>query len=199
MAGTEGALPLRKVKTQWLPASCQPVTRTRHAGPVTCWYMTPPRVVAEGVKACRYRAWMGLSQPAGSEPCLLKHAGCTMRLDWHQTLMRFRLGVWGLEMNRRNGRCREQRTCRVCGDPHAVEDELHVFLECPCYERLRDEFRQALGFGSRSMLEIMTGGAPAAVAEYLHRLWGLRLEVLRRQERKRGAEGDRDEPRRARH
>ena len=158
-----------------------------------------PRVVAEGVKACRYRAWMGLSHPAGSEPCLLKHAGCTMRLDWHQTLMRFRLGVWGLEVNRPNGRCREQRTCRVCGDPHAVEDELHVFLECPCYERLRDEFRQALGFGSRSMLEIMTGGAPAAVAEYLHRLWGLRLEVLRRQERKRGAEGDRDEPRRARH
>ena len=48
------------------------------------------------------------------------------------------------------------------------------------------------------MSEILTDSPPPAVAEFVHRLWELRLEALRRQGRKRGAEEE-AEPRRARH
>ena len=120
-----------------------------------------------------------------------------MRTDHHQTLMRFRLGVWGLEVNSPGGRPRSERTCRVCGDPNAVEDEFHALLECPCYESLRDEYRQVLGFGNRSMVEVMTESPPTVLAGFLSRLWGIRLEVLRRHARKRGAEGE-DNPTRRR-
>lgn len=146
-----------------------------------------------GVKTCRYLNWMGLSHEPGTHPLWLKHANTVMRLDHHQSLMRFRLGAWGVEVNIPCGRPRAERTCKVCGDPSAIEDELHVFLECPCYERLRDEYRQALGFGHLSMANIMTESPPTVLAEFLFRLWGTRLEVLRRLARKRGTVVD-DEP-----
>jgi len=133
-----------------------------------------------GVKMCRYASWMG-------DPV---HTAAVMAPSVHQTLMRFRLGCWETEVNRPNGRARAERTCKVCGDAAAVEDELHVFCECPCYEQLRDQFEAALGFRHRNMITIMKEAPPAAVGAYLQAVWDTRHAILRRQALKRGRDED---------
>jgi hypothetical protein len=135
-----------------------------------------------GVKLCRYASWMG---PAA-------HTAAVMAPSLHQTLMRFRLGCWETEVNRPNGRARSERTCKACGDGDAMEDELHVFCECPCYEHLRDQFESALGFRHRNMITIMKEAPSAAVAAYLQAVWDTRHAMLRRQALKRGRDGDHD-------
>jgi len=80
-----------------------------------------------GVKMCRYLQWMG--QP--------KHCRGYILPKQHVTLMRFRMCVWPLAVNRPHGREREARWCQVCGNQQAVEDERHVLLECPVYADIR--------------------------------------------------------------
>jgi hypothetical protein len=135
-----------------------------------------------GVKMCRYTGWMG-------DPV---HTATVMVPSLHQTLMRFRLGCWETEVNRPNGRARAARSCKACGDATAMEDELHVFCECPCYEQLRDQFEGALGFRHRDMITVMREAPPAAVGAYLQAVWDTRHAILRRQALKRGRDGDHD-------
>jgi len=143
-----------------------------------------------GVKACRYQCWMSLPLATGGAIEKLMHLDTVMPIGVHQTLMRFRLGCWDLEVNRPAGRTRAQRTCRACGDQSAVEDERHVFFECPCYEHIRDDFYTSLGFGERDMRSILTDGSPRIVAEYLRRVWDTRHNIVQRRARKRACEGD---------
>ena len=133
---------------------------------------------------------MGPPFEAGCEMDKLKHLACVMPLGLHQTLMRFRLGCWDLEVNQPAGRTRAQHTCRVCDDQAAVEDEKHVFYECPCYEHIRDDFRTFLGFGERDMHSILTQGPPRKVAEFLQQVWDTRHTILQRRTCKRACEGD---------
>ena len=135
-----------------------------------------------GVKLCRYVHWMG-------DPV---HGTSVMAPSLHQTLTRFRLGCWETEVNRPNGRARCERTCKVCGDATAMEDELHVFCECPCYEHLRDQFEGALQFKRRDMITIMKDAPPAEVAAYLQAVWDTRHAILRRRALKRGRDGNHD-------
>jgi hypothetical protein len=104
--------------------------------------------------------------------------------------MRFRLGCWELKVNRPNGRERAARTCRLCACG-AVEDELHVFMECPAYDSLQARYGSDLGFQGRSMRTIMTEVPQLALASF----WETRHVALRRTVLKRTREGDDDLPR----
>jgi hypothetical protein len=107
--------------------------------------------------------------------------------------MRFRLGYWELEVNRPNGRERAARTCRLCACG-AVEDELHVFMECPAYDSLRARYGSDLGFQGHSMRTIMTEAPQLALASFLSEIWETRHVALRRTVLKRTTEGDDDLP-----
>ena len=72
------------------------------------------------------------------------------------------VGVWELEVNRPDGRLRAARLCKLC-DTNAVEDELHVFGECPCYAALRAEFEESVGFSRGDMRLAMTTSPPIEV------------------------------------
>ena len=149
---------------------------------------------ASGVKSCRYANWMGLPFKAGDQVQWLAHTKTVMPAAKHQLLMRFRLGCWELEVNRPNGRTRAERTCRVCGDNAAVEDELHVLCECPCYERLRLQYEGSIRFsevGTRGMRAIMLESPPSELASFLHDVWTARRIMLKRHSAKeRLVEGD---------
>jgi hypothetical protein len=77
--------------------------------------------------------------------------------------MRFRLGCWESEVNRPNGRERASRTCSLCACG-AVEDELHVFMECAAFDSLRVKYGSDLGFQGRSMRTSMTEVPQLALA-----------------------------------
>ena len=90
---------------------------------------------------------------------------------------------WDLEVNRPQGRERGCRTCRVCGDQQAVEDELHVLCECPAYEPIRDRYESDLRFKERVMSSIMVEAPPVALASFLDEVWRQRLCILQRHTR----------------
>ena len=86
------------------------------------------------------------------------------------------------------------RNCRLCACG-AVEDELHVFMECPAYDSLRARYGSDLGFQGRSMRTIMTEAPQLALARFLSEIWETRHVALRRTVLKRTREGDDDLPR----
>jgi hypothetical protein len=55
------------------------------------------------------------------------------------------LSCWELEDNRPNGRERAARTCRLCACA-AVEDELHILMECPACDSLQAKYGAILAF-----------------------------------------------------
>jgi exonuclease III len=109
-----------------------------------------------GIKMCRHVRWMGATT----------HLKGYIPPKEHVSLLRFRLCVWALEVNRPGGRPRADRWCRVCGDRHAVEDEKHVLMECSAYEDLRSEL-----FGAstpETMQEAMAHADQRALARLVH-------------------------------
>jgi hypothetical protein len=50
----------------------------------------------------------------------------------------------------------------------AVEDEHHVFMECPAYEGIRQGLRQANGVPNGNMIAVMTLGDQRLLAKALH-------------------------------
>ena len=90
---------------------------------------------------------------------------------------------WDLEVNRPQGRERRCRTCRICGDEQAVEDELHVLCECPAYEPFRDRYECELRFKERDMRSIMMEAPPIALASFLDEVWQERHRILQRRAR----------------
>ncbi len=126
---------------------------------------------------------MGLPFAQGNEPCWLVHADVVMRRGLHQTLMRFRLMCWDLEVNRPQGRKRSCHTCRICGDEQDEEDELHVLCECPAYESIRDRYESDLRFKERGMRSIMMEAPPMALTSFLDEVWRERQCVLQRRAR----------------
>ncbi len=90
----------------------------------------------------------------------------TVPQNFYKLLMRFRLGCWELEVKRPNGREHAARACRLCACG-AAEDELHVFMECPAYDRLRAKYGGDLGFQGRSMRTTMTKAPRLALASFL--------------------------------
>jgi hypothetical protein len=138
-----------------------------------------PRVYAgpAGTHDCKYVCWMGLpdlaSHPKG-RPAQQAHAMRAMGRDRHMCLMRFRLCQWSLAANRsyEGQLLPSERVCLPCvaaqrGTP--VEDELHVLMECPEHQALREEFTDRLPFDA-GMLEVMTCPNQADLGEFLCRL-----------------------------
>ncbi|EFJ47625.1 hypothetical protein VOLCADRAFT_91955 [Volvox carteri f. nagariensis] len=116
------------------------------------------RLGITGAKACRYMNWMGAAPPRGARLVWLEHTKVTMPQRLHQVLMCFRL-------------------CD-CG---AVEDELHIFYECPAYKSIRAKYDGDLVFKGRSMCTIvMTEALPLAFAS-LRRVRRHRLPAYRPQ------------------
>ena len=118
---------------------------------------------------CRYKHWMGLIDAKGGPDGLLGHTCSDIPRKHHVALMRFRLGCWDLEANRPGGRVRAGRVCRFCATQgtRAVEDELHVLLECPAYAEMR------LASGINADLEMktaMTKSVTANLASLLYRI-----------------------------
>ena len=75
----------------------------------------------------------------------LAHTKTAIAREPHLSLMRFRACTWDFQVNRSYGgvRRREERVCRLCvqarrGEP--VEDEMHVLMECPTHQSLRDSY-----------------------------------------------------------
>jgi hypothetical protein len=137
---------------------------------VTCSAVTPRGYVGEGTKCVRYNAWSGLSFGIGAKAKAPLHCNTAISREEHVELMRFRLGCWGdIEINagQRNGVDRSKRLCKRC-TTGAVEDELHVFMECDYYRDIRVKFEDSLGFAKGTcMARIMTHAPPRAVAAYL--------------------------------
>ena len=100
---------------------------------------------------------------------LLGHSCFDIPRKHHIELMRFRLGCWDIEANRPRGRARADRVCRFCATQgtRAVEDELHVLLECPAYA----EMRLASGINADlGMKTVMTKSVTANLASLLYRI-----------------------------
>ena len=132
-----------------------------------------------GVTACRYQMWMGVEYDAAEHRVKLAHLRASMPRAVHITLMRFRLGCWDLDVSRfarQPGRKpRGERTCRVCGGTE-VEDEMHVFLECPAYEPLR----RAVGLPrTANMRNIMKSFDVMKLGNLLTQIYRARKESLR--------------------
>ncbi|GIL74175.1 hypothetical protein Vretimale_4793 [Volvox reticuliferus] len=86
----------------------------------------------------------------------------------YTSLLHFLLGAWALEVNRPNGRPKEQRWCRVCNNADSVEDEYHVMMECPAYDDIRADLA-SLGVGQDStMLQIMSMQDRLRLARIIH-------------------------------
>ena len=133
---------------------------------------TPPREFVSdgnkpGVKMCRYTHWMGTPT----------HMQGYIPAKVYASLLRFRLCIWGLEVNRPHGRAREDRWCLACGDRQAIEDERHVLMECPAYSGLRDEL---WGMGitpNATMLQVMSVEDQRGLASVLHRIRNHRTAI----------------------
>ena len=91
----------------------------------------------------------------------------------HRSLIRFRLCVWAIEVNRPNGRVRSDRVFPMCRTG-AVEDEYHVFMECSAYNDIRQELRQANDMPNGDMSTILTMGNQRLLAKALHAMRRLR-------------------------
>ncbi len=76
-----------------------------------------------------------------------------------------------------------------------MDDELHVFMECPAHDSLRAKYGSDLGFQGRSMRTMMTEVPQLALASLLSEIWETRHVALRRTTLKRTREGDDDLPR----
>ncbi|MFY7872612.1 MAG: RNA-directed DNA polymerase [Limnohabitans sp.] len=122
---------------------------------------TPGRAApGPGVKMCRYAHWMG-------DPV---HLPTYMSHTLRKSLMRFRMCVTALEVNRPQGRSRSERTCKVCNGGQ-VEDEQHVLLECTAYTNIRTRLH-TLGFSSASsMAEVMTYGDQRELASIVRDMY----------------------------
>ena len=123
-----------------------------------------------GVKMCRHARWMGKE----------KHLKGYIPRKLQTSLMRFRLCVWDIEVNRPGGRDRADRWCRVCMDRSAVEDEKHVLLECPEYAVEREGL-WALGISPSSetaMAKVMGVEDQRALARVVHAIRCRRLNKL---------------------
>jgi hypothetical protein len=116
-----------------------------------------------GVKMCRYEHWMG-------DP---HHLEGYIPSSHHRSMIRFRLCCWAIEVNRPNGRMRADRVCPMCRSG-AVEDEHHVFMECPAYDDIRQELRQANGIHNGNMSAMLTLGNQRLLAKALHAMRRLR-------------------------
>jgi hypothetical protein len=133
-----------------------------------------------GVTACRYLKWMGVAYTAQDHKLKLSHLRASMPRKHHTALMRFRLGRWDLEVSRLargpGRRPRAERICRVCSTQGAVEDELHVLIECPVYEPLR---RAVNVPADPDMREVMTKIDQCKLGNLLYQVQVLRKERLR--------------------
>ena len=112
-----------------------------------------------GVKMCRHARWMGASM----------HLKGYIPNRAHISLMRFRLCVWALEVNRPGGRPRDERWCRVCGNRDCVEDERHVLLECPEYVEERELlWPEGVPPPGVMMSQVMAMGDQRVLARVIH-------------------------------
>ncbi|EFJ43161.1 hypothetical protein VOLCADRAFT_96704 [Volvox carteri f. nagariensis] len=87
---------------------------------------------------------------------------------------------------------REQQLLCDC---RAVEDEMHVFVECPAYASTRAKYERDLALQGRNMRTIMTAAPPLALARFLSEVWETRHVALRRFVLKRTREDDDGPPR----
>ena len=126
--------------------------------------VTDPRLfisdgLRPGVKMCRHARWMGVSS----------HLKDYIPNKAHISLMRFRLCVWTLEVNRPGGRPRDERWCRVCGNRSCVEDERHVLLECPEYAEERELlWPSGIPPPGTTMAHVMAMGNQRDLARVIH-------------------------------
>lgn len=129
---------------------------------------------------CRYSSYMGAMTSDKHKPLPAPHAHLVTLRSHHTSLMRFRLGVWDLEVNRPHGRERRDRVCRLCegrDGQRVIEDECHVLLECPAYDALRHASEHACIFeNADSMLQTMQTPLQRELAAFVH---ALRLERTR--------------------
>ena len=126
--------------------------------------VTDPRLfisdgLRPGVKMCRHARWMGDSS----------HLKDYIPNKAHISLMRFRLCVWTLEVNRPGGRPRDERWCRVCGNRSCVEDERHVQLECHEYAEERELlWPSGIPPPGTTMAHVMAMGNQRDLARVIH-------------------------------
>jgi hypothetical protein len=113
--------------------------------------------------------------------------------DWPDIMIvaQFRLGSHSLFVEsmrwKRPHVPRSQRICRCCSLGQ-VEDELHVAVECPAYNMLRDNFMRAVETGRDlsvtspnimiSLMDCVNQDQWKALAEYLRRCYALRANTL---------------------
>ena len=138
-----------------------------------------PRTYAgtSGLSICRYVRWMGvpgLDERADGRPHTLPHTTLGIAHERHTCLIRFRLGVWDLAINRSSGgaRLRADRVCDMClagGRGLHIEDEQHVLIECPEFDSLRTAFADRLPF-EEGMLAVMQCASAKDLAHFVSEL-----------------------------
>ena len=126
-------------------------------------------------KVCRHVCWMGAPECKQGSGTLLPiaHTKLAMAREKHMCLMRFRAGVWDLEINKAYGgaRPRAERVCRLCVQARRgehVEDEKHVATECAAHQQVRNAF-PSLPF-SLGIHSLMAHADQKLLADYLCKL-----------------------------
>ncbi len=106
----------------------------------------PPRTCTLHPKFNAYVTWVS-APPAAADSSRQRPAHLTAHIPTEKRtwLFRFRLGTWlhlAVNAARLAPKPHLPRHLRVCTRCAAgcIEDELHVALECPCYQHIRDRF-----------------------------------------------------------
>ena len=109
---------------------------------------------------------------------------CLNIKQFRHTLSKFRTGSHNLEieLGRHQGRPKNDRICKMCGD--GIEDELHFMFQCPVYETLRQKYipRKYQTPPNMHKFNILMSSKSEtliqAVANYLYYAFKLRTELL---------------------
>jgi hypothetical protein len=133
----------------------------------------PREVDSEGLAMVKYMEWFYSSTNSH-----LTTYGSELKL---QTLNRFRLGCIPLRSNdyKLKHIARSQRVCSIC-NTNTVEDELHILLECPAYNTIRQQSRlhHELLIHGTDMRKVMDTSDQNALASMIHKILESRKQHL---------------------
>lgn len=117
-----------------------------------------------------YSEWMALPWDDGDvKPALPAYLIYAMPRKVVTSMARFRTSSHqlGVETGRWQNIARQDRRCNLC-DSNAVQDEMHVLMECPALDDLRELVSDRLAVRGADMHELMLSKDVDCLARFVH-------------------------------